>query len=149
MKALSLFCISALLMSFSGCERNDDVTPLTDPKDITGIWTLVDPVTQYTTTLELFGDPTASTIAGSIALVISGKAPVNTYFARAGASDKGRFESGPISSTKMAGPAEAMQFEQTYFTTLQSVDQYELISPDRLRLYSSESSGVLVYKRTE
>ncbi|GAB3546723.1 META domain-containing protein [Spirosoma fluminis] len=149
MKALCLFCIAALLMSFSGCERNNGITRSIDPKDLVGTWTLIEPVTQYTTTLVFHVDPTANTVAGTIALTVNGKAPVNTYFARADASDKGRFEFGQIGSTKMAGPAEAMQFEQTYFTTLQSLNRYELISPDRLKLYSTESSGILVYKRTE
>lgn len=148
MKALFLLCIAALTMSFTGCEREEAVT-VANANEVAGSWKLVEPTSQYTVTLELAVDPGASTIPGVTPLKATGKAPVNSYFANASASETGSFDVAQIGSTKMAGPAEAMSFEQTYFNHLQAVNRFELTDQKRLRLYySGDRPGVLVYEKT-
>jgi heat shock protein HslJ len=149
MKTLILVCVAALTMSFTGCEREEVPTTL-NFNEITGSWKLVEPASQYNITLELAVDPGASTIPGVTPFNATGKASVNSYFASSSASKTGSFGFGQIASTKMAGPTDAMQFEQTYFNKLQAVNRFDLTNQNRLRLYyAAEQPGVLVYEKTK
>ncbi|GAB3501563.1 hypothetical protein GCM10027341_28530 [Spirosoma knui] len=154
MKTLFLFCIAALLMSFSGCERTDDVSPKSaSPDQLLGTWYLSEPQSPYRIRLTIEED-SASTMPFS--LRISGESSVNLYFGvmnynAGGLSDpSSQIAVRELGATMRGGSSEAMQFEQTYFTTLKKVSRYELAGQNRLRLhYGGEQTGMLVYERSK
>lgn len=73
---------------------------------------------------------------------LAGRAPVNTYTTSYEVSD-GELTLGPIASTRMAGPPEAMDAEQAYFTLLASVTGFAVVG-DELSLLADEEE-VLSY----
>jgi heat shock protein HslJ len=111
------------------------------PADLIGSWTLVEidgaPVTEVgkTPTLEIVDDGSASGVGG-----------VNRFQTQLKLVD-GRMSFGPVAATKMAGPPEAMDLENTYFTRLGAVSSYE-IDGETLRLWAGDDEG-LTLKRTE
>ncbi|OIN57109.1 META domain-containing protein [Arsenicibacter rosenii] len=150
MKTILLFFASLIAMAFS-CERNDEtvVALSAATAKLDGTWKLVEPATPYTITLELNLMPaTATALTASNVYEATGKAPINSYFTKLtqpkpAESDQVIVDG--IGSTKVGGPAEVMQAEQTYFTNLKNVTRYELTTQNRLRLH--HSSGVLVYEK--
>lgn len=114
---------------------------------LVGTWQLTEPDSSYATTL-VFALDTANPPKDIIHFSASGKAAVNTYTAFLSAAVDGLMVFTSVGSTKIAGPPQAMQFEQTYFTSLNDVVRFELPTDNRLRLYhGGERGGVLVYKR--
>lgn len=71
---------------------------------------------------------------------LSGKGPVNRYNASA-TFDQASVVVGPIASTKMSGPNDAMAAEQAYFAALQKVTAWE-VADETLSL--SDATGPLV-----
>ena len=78
----------------------------------------------------------------------SGKASVNDYTVNMFATLDGMLSADELASTKVAGSAEAMAFEQAYFTNLKAVVRYELPSNNQLHLiHGGAQPHLLVYKR--
>lgn len=147
MKALILSIVALVLMSFSGCEREGTTAPA-DVMQLIGNWKLVEPASKYDVTLELTVSSTANTPPNVTPFDSRGQSAVNTYGTLLTASNDGVMSVGPIGSTEIAGPPEAMQFEQTYYANLQAVKRYELTGQNRLQLfYDGEKTGVLTYER--
>ncbi|WP_420149810.1 META domain-containing protein [Spirosoma sp.] len=136
-----------LLMAFSGCERGRAIEPV-DVKQVLGNWRLVQPVSTYETTLAVEVDQySGGTASGVHSLKFTGRAAVNTYFTSARLINwaTGTVDVSSVGSTKVAGSAEAMQFEQTYYANLKAVNRYELTDEKRLKLFYE--GGVLVYEK--
>lgn len=150
MKTILLFVASLVAMAFS-CERNDEtvVALSASTAKLDGTWKLVEPATPYTITLELNAIPVNATVLTAARMYeATGKAPVNSYFTKLTQpkpAESDQVVVDGIGSTKIAGPTEAMQAEQTYFTNLKNVTRYELTTQNRLRLY--HSGGMLVYEK--
>ena len=68
----------------------------------------------------------------------SGAAPVNTYSASFTSTKKGGLDLGPIASTRMAGPDDAMAAETAYFGLLERVDGYTTVEGGELYLFDEE-----------
>ncbi len=152
----SLFAIFWLSLLFTtGCsQRKDDIVPASEASLIAGDWVLIDPASAYTVTLRI--TDTGSAFIEHYGVQLTGRSSVNMYFASAAFSKRPSIESGPtgtgsvsnLGATKMAGSAEAMQFETDYFNHLAAVNKAELVGSDRLRLsYGGTAPGALVYKR--
>ncbi|RIV18256.1 META domain-containing protein [Fibrisoma montanum] len=147
MKQIMMCLFMFALMSFTGCEREELINPA-KPSQLTGTWRLVAPTSPYAITLQLAVNVTASTTPGVTPFDATGQSAVNNYFTLLTASADGTMTMGVIGATKKAGPADAMQFEQTYFSNLRTVTRYELTNQNRLRLYYGDNgANVLIYER--
>ncbi|WP_083882535.1 META domain-containing protein [Fibrisoma limi] len=147
MKQIVICLFMFALMSFTGCDREELLNP-TNPTQLTGTWRLIAPTSPYAITLQLAVNVSASTIPGVMPFDVTGQSAVNNYFALLTTSANGDVSIGGIGATKKAGPAEAMQFEQTYFSNLSAITRYELTNQNRLRLYYGENgTKVLIYER--
>ena len=123
----------ALALTFLACEpKQEEAVPAYIDK-LTGEWQLVDPSSPYVVTLRI-GERIPSGYA------LSGSAPVNTYLGTVAdpglifTSEKFPFLVRDLANTEIAGPAEAMQVEQSYFVNLRAAYRYELTNQNRLRL---------------
>jgi heat shock protein HslJ len=76
---------------------------------------------------------------------VAGVAGVNRFNAEIQATD-GRVLFGPVATTKMAGPPEAMELENTYLARLGAVSSYE-VEGDTLRLWAGDNEA-LTFERT-
>ena len=149
MKTGLLVGIVTLLMSFSGCEREEVNQPV-NIAGLVGNWKLIEPGS-FDVTLVI--EPVAQTWEKLPVqlLGLSGKSAVNTYNSSLSCKDRSKPEIiiSEIGATKMAGSSEAMQFEKAYFANLKAVNRYELTSNNRLRLYyDGMQPGTLVYEKT-
>ncbi|WP_080237597.1 META domain-containing protein [Spirosoma rigui] len=116
---------------------------------LVGTWRLAAPDSSYATTL-IFALDTANPPKDIIHFSASGKAAVNTYDAFLSAAVDGLMVFTSVGSTKLAGSPQALQFEQTYFTSLSDVVRFELPTDNRLRLYhGGEKGGLLEYIRVK
>lgn len=145
-------CVALLLVA--GCSPKEAAAPAGSADAITGNWVLIDPASAYTVTLRV--EDGSLQMAGSYSLQLTGKAPVNMYFAAARFSEGPSIESGPtgtgsvsdLGGTKMAGPPAAMQFEADYLAHLGAVNKAEVVGASRLELsYGGAVPGELAYKR--
>lgn len=145
MKTWFLLAVAASLMSFSGCEREKTVTP-SNTSGLIGKWQLIEPGS-YKVTLMIESIVQNTMIIPAKTLHLSGESAVNLYTASLNykAQDQSEIIIEPVSTTKRAGSAEAMQFEQTYYAKLSAVNRYELTDINRLRFY--HPGGVLVYEK--
>ena len=75
---------------------------------------------------------------------ISGKSAVNSYFGSYKLGPGGNFAVGPTGSTRMAGPPEAMQAEQTFFKLLDQVRTYRRTGGE-LTLADADSKALLIF----
>jgi hypothetical protein len=75
---------------------------------------------------------------------VGGQAPVNSWSAGYTAKADGGLEIGPIASTLMAGPDEAMRAEAAYLALLDEVDGYTTVEAGELYLFQDQAN-VLVY----
>ena len=75
---------------------------------------------------------------------LSGFSGVNTYSGPYTAGADGAFKAGPLASTMMAGPPEAMQLEAGYLKALQSATSY-YAADGKLTLYGSDGAPLVVY----
>ncbi|QJW92087.1 META domain-containing protein [Spirosoma taeanense] len=135
-----------LLMAF---QCSSDKEPVVAPgvAKLIGTWRLVDPSSSYDVTLQLVLDKENPPVDVT-PFKASGRSSVNQYNALLFAAADGMILVSEVGSTKMAGPAEAMEFEQAYFTNLKNIVRYELTN-DRLRIqYGGPKPGVLVYEKT-
>ena len=145
MKTWLLLLTAVLLMSFSGCERENDMKPA-DIDALTGKWQLIEPG-MYKVTLIIEPIAQNDMMLPLRIRALSGESAVNLYNTSLTykAQDQSEITIDSISSTKRGGSAEAMQFEQTYYTNLKAVNRYELTDKSRLRFYYD--GGVLVYEK--
>jgi heat shock protein HslJ len=91
------------------------------------------------------GDPSVFKITANFAEgQISGKSAVNSYFGSYKLGPGGNFTVGPTGSTRMAGPPEAMQAEQTFFNLLDQVRTYRR-SGGELTLADADSKALLIF----
>lgn len=77
---------------------------------------------------------------------VNGFSGVNTYRGPAGAKADGSFHAGPLASTMMAGPPEAMAAEQAYLKALEAATTFGAGS-GKLTLYAPDGSASLVYSK--
>ncbi|UFH55202.1 META domain-containing protein [Spirosoma sp. KNUC1025] len=141
---LAFFLLLALLTQ---CGKKE-TTLAPNVANLTGTWQLTEPDSTYGVTLQI-GFDTENPPHDVTPFLISGKSSVNQYNARFFAALDGMATVENLGSTKVAGPPQAMQFEQTYFDNLRTIARYELSTDNRLRLFhGGEKPGVLVYKRT-
>lgn len=75
---------------------------------------------------------------------ISGNSGVNTYSGTYSISRSGSFAVGDLASTLIAGPADAMQAEQTYTQRLREAHSY--MKDTRLTLFDSQGKTLLVFE---
>ena len=138
-----------MLASLLGCRQEKPVEPNADAvQQVLGSWKLVQPASNFALTLNVDVDQySGGTASGIYALKLTGKAAVNSYFTSARLIDwsTGHIEVAEVGTTQLAGSAEAMQVELTYYTNLKAVSRYELTDKNRLRLY--HSGGLLVYEK--
>lgn len=78
---------------------------------------------------------------------VGGQAPVNSWSAGYTATEGGGLELGPIASTLMAGPDEAMRAEEAYFALLELVDGYTAVAAGELYLFDDQAQ-VLTFSAT-
>ena len=146
-----LSLVSAILLIAASCndKTNSTVQPLSGTS-VAGTYKLVEPASKFEVSLVLTPDSTSSEITNRIAYRIEGRSSVNQYFATlTGSSASNDVQISTIGATKMAGPADAMQFETQYFKKLQAVKRYDVIGT-RLRLFTeSGDSDALVYEKVK
>lgn len=141
--------VAFLLLSASTCQPGETVISPVDVEQIAGSWKLIKPLGYDVTLVIERGFQTWEREPDKV-FKLSGKSSVNLYTSSLSYENRNdsRVTVGTIGSTKMAGPPEAMQFEQSYYTSLQAVTRYELTNQNRLRLYYGTSeSGVLEYEK--
>ena len=115
--------------------------PADVPAELTGSWTLVAvdgrpvPEVGETPMLQIFRDGTAAGISG-----------VNQFQTQLDAGD-GRLSFGPVATTKMAGPPEAMALEDSFLTHLEAVSSYA-VEGTTLRLWVGDDEA-LTFERAE
>ena len=138
------------LLFLTRCGTDEEPVVALQVKPLIGTWRLIQPDSTYGVTLELVVDPNNPPI-DITPFDATGKSAVNTYKARLFAAADGKASVDNVSSTKMGGSPQALQFEQTYLTSLQSVVRYEVTTQNQLRLYygNAQSSGVLVYRNVK
>ena len=149
MRTIIILLVACFSLAFS-CERDTEEVLPANTGDLTGSWKLTEPASSYKITLIVERNTKTSGYG------LTGQSSVNQYFATAPDPNL-IFSSTPnplliesLGSTKIAGSADAMQFEQTYFNNLRNVNRYELTTQNRLRLYYGGSqAGVLVYEKTK
>lgn len=79
---------------------------------------------------------------------ISGTSAVNSYGGPYEAGRGGSFSSGPINSTAMAGPEDAMRAEQIYFELLGEARRYSREN-EKLTLSDDNDNQLLVFNAAE
>jgi heat shock protein HslJ len=79
---------------------------------------------------------------------VGGRAPVNSWSADYTVTARGGLELGPIASTLMAGPDEAMRAEEAYFALLETVDGYTAVEAGELYLFDDQAQ-VLTFSTTQ
>jgi heat shock protein HslJ len=79
--------------------------------------------------------------------VASGRA-VNTYNGPYSATPEGKIKIGPLASTLMAGPPEAMAVEQAYFKALEKAASY-YSDGSALTLYDQGGTAILAFKKSD
>lgn len=79
---------------------------------------------------------------------VGGQAPVNSWSADYTATATGGLELGPIASTLMAGPDDAMRAEEAYFALLATVDGYTAVEAGELYLFDGQAQ-VLTFTTTQ
>lgn len=141
-------------LSLLSCERSVEKAVPANADDLVGTWKLVEPSYKGEVTLKLTLLPPIPTVFTAASLYEAiGQGPVNTYFTKLMVPQKApanQMEVESIGTTEIAGPTEAMQFEQMYYVNLKNVNRYELTDQGRLRLYYAGSqSGELVYEKTK
>ena len=85
--------------------------------------------------------PVTATFDGKM---LSGFSGVNTYSGPYTAAADGAFKAGPLASTLMAGPPEAMQLESGYLKALEQATTY-LAAEGKLTLYGSDGAPLIVF----
>jgi heat shock protein HslJ len=138
---LAVVAMALVLPLLAACGGSDSSAAASGPAggDLAGSWSLTSAATSsvdlsaFAITLELAA-PNASGFGG-----------VNQYTTTFTSTAEGGLEFGPIASTKMAGPDDAMAAEQAYFTALDSVTGYTVVGGD-LQLFAGEQV-VLTYVR--
>jgi len=130
-------CVVAALALLSGCAALSDRTP-NSAADIAGEWKLTDiggqPVTRFLPVGERA--PTMTIDEGGM---VSGFTGVNRMSGKLddAALEEGRFGLGPMITTKMAGPGEAMAMEARFLDLLQKSDRAS-VRGDYLSLMENE-----------
>jgi len=76
---------------------------------------------------------------------VSGMSGVNRYAGTFTSSPEGAMDFGPLASTEMAGPDDAMQAEQAYLAALETVTGYS-VSDSSLGLFAGEQE-ILSYTK--
>jgi len=142
----ALIAVFAILLMTQCSREKREVAP--NVAKLVGTWQLVEPDSAYAVTLLLALD-TANPPNDIIHFKANGKSAINTYDAFLSAAVDGYMIVTSVGSTKIGGPPEATNVEQTYFNGLRAVVRYELPTDNRLRLYyGGDKPGVLVYKKT-
>ncbi|MBD2752183.1 META domain-containing protein [Spirosoma validum] len=114
---------------------------------LVGTWQLIEPDSTNGVTLQ-FAYDSRNPPQDITPFNVSGRAAVNGYTLRLFATLDGTMSADNLGYTDMAGSPQAMQFEQTYFASLNAVARFDLPTSGRLRLYHGGSQpGVLTYKK--
>lgn len=91
------------------------------------------------------GDPSPFRITANFGEgQMAGKSGVNNYFGPYTAGPGDKFTVGNTGSTRMAGPPEAMQAEQSFFKLLEQVRTYRRTGSD-LTLADADSKALLIF----
>ena len=148
MKVIALLVAGILFIAASCNDKTKATIQPLSTTAIAGTYKLIEPASKFAVTLVLTPDSASSEITSRVAYQIGGRSSVNHYFATlTGSSASSAVQMSAIGATKMAGPADAMQFETDYFKKLQAVKRYELAG-NRLQLIAEgEASGELVYEK--
>ncbi|WP_128547290.1 META domain-containing protein [Larkinella soli] len=145
-----LALITGLFLMAAGCDRGSDSTvqPVSI-ETIAGKYRLAEPASKFEVTLEISPDSAGTEVKNAVAYRIGGRSSVNHYFgALTGSKTSDQVTISAIGSTKMAGPADAMQFEFDYFEKLRAVKRFEMAG-NRLRLIAEgEKPGILTFEKT-
>ena len=137
--------VIALLLLINAC-RSESATLAPNVAQLVGIWELREPLSPYTTTLQLAFD-TANPPRDITPFLVSGKVAVNPYDGRLSAALDGMMVFTKLGNAPVGTSASA-SFGQTYLANLKSVVRYEVFAPNRLRLhYGSPQPGVLEFEK--
>jgi heat shock protein HslJ len=79
---------------------------------------------------------------------VSGNSGVNSYFGQYERDGSGAFSAGPIGSTMMAGPEEAMKAEQAYVHRLDTAQSY-VVTGDMLVLRDADGEDSLTFTASD
>lgn len=79
---------------------------------------------------------------------IAGKSAVNQYNGPYVANESGQFSVGPLATTSMAGPEEAMRAETIYLTLLGQARHFEM-SSSKLTLSDENGNELLIYRTAD
>ncbi|MCX6431764.1 MAG: META domain-containing protein [Actinobacteria bacterium] len=140
--ALALMTLSAACTSSTGGS-----TSVTTPAGPTGGDGLVGPAWALSSAAVDSIDLTAFGI--TIAFTdtdVSGSSGVNTYAGAFTSSPEGAMDFGPLATTRMAGPDDAMKAETVYLAVLDTVTGYS-VSQTELDLFAGQNE-VLTYSRS-
>ena len=139
---VSLLVAATLALSGCGAPPAEDMEETETPEPpsavesagLVGSWTVV---ALDGEAVDLAEAPTLEIAAdGSV----SGFGGVNQFHTSLELTD-GRIRFGPGASTRMAGPPEAMAFEQLYFERLGAIGTFE-VSDGRLRLWAGDNEAL-------
>lgn len=144
------YLVAMVLLLFNACQPGEEVIEA-DSSQLAGSWRLVEPSANGVTLRLTQQMPPYTVFTAVQTFLVNGESTVNSYSTQFSIPhpSSSSVTVAPIGSTKKAGPPEAMQFEQTYFTSLRTVVRYELTNQNRLRLYHGKDLplNVLVYER--
>jgi heat shock protein HslJ len=133
MRRIAAFVTLAVVL-FAGC-TGMTATPTLDGS----AW-------QLTGWSESGGDPSAFKITANFGEgQMAGKSGVNNYFGPYTAGPGDKFTVGNTGSTRMAGPPEAMQAEQTFFKLLEQVRTWRR-SGGELTLADADGKALLIFR---
>ena len=125
----------ALITSLAGCASSPGGDGLVGPA-----WSLSSAAVD-SVDLSAFGITIAFTDTE-----VSGSSGVNTYAGTFTSSPEGAMDFGPLATTRMAGPKDAMRAEAAYLAVLDTVTGYS-VSQTELDLFAGVTE-VLIYTRS-
>ncbi len=125
----------ALITSLAGCASSPGGDGLVGPT-----WALTSAAVD-SSNLSTFGITIAFTDTD-----VSGSSGVNTYAGTFTSSPEGAMDFGPLATTRMTGPDDAMKAETLYLAVLDTVTGYS-VSQTELDLFAGENQ-VLTYSRS-
>lgn len=147
---IPLIALAALSLSLAACAQPEGVSAVGDDAGGGDQPVASDPITPVGGDLRI-GEPwflvgaSVSSVPMPEGVVLTfeadrvgGRAPVNSWSAQYSASAAGALEFGPIASTRMAGPEEAMRAEDAYLALLEGVDGYTTVESGELYLFDDQ-----------
>lgn len=135
LRGVGVACVAAVALvavALSGCSSDEQ------PSLAGTSWTLV----SWAETIAIPADIIIT--AAFDETKVSGNSGVNSYFGQYRRDGDGSFSAGPIGSTMMAGPQDAMDAEAAFVKRLEAAASYA-VTGDRLVLRDADGKDSLVF----